>query len=123
MPLSRPLHLALLTAAALLLLCGGCARGGRGEITDLFISNQRYVIDETRDMVHVYGRLENTGRARFRQVEVQVTLLSKSGSSRGENSTILSGIQPLEKRLFAVDVTSHGRVNSVDVQVREPKAP
>lgn len=117
------LNLTALALAAAVVLCGGCARGGRGKITDLFISNQRYVIDDTREIVHVYGRLDNAGRGRLHQVEVQVTLLSKTGGSRGENNVILQNIQPQEQRLFAVDVTSHGRVSDVTVKIREPNAP
>lgn len=118
----RACQLGVLGLAAALALCG-CGRSAGGQMTDLFISNQRYVIDDTREVVHVYGRLDNGGAARFRQVEVQVTLLSRNGSSRGENSVILQSIQPRERRLFAVDVTSHGRVSDVVVKIREPNAP
>jgi len=114
------LNLAVLALVVALGLCGGCARGGRGKISELFINNQRYVIDDTREVVHVFGRLDNTGQGRFRQVEIEVTLLSKTGGSRGENIVILQKIQPQEQRLFAVDVTSHGRVSEVVVKIREP---
>jgi hypothetical protein len=115
--------LTAIALAAALVLCGGCARGGRGKISELFINNQRYVIDDTREIVHIYGRLDNTGRGRFRQVEIEVTLLSKTGGSRGVNNVILQNLQPLEQRLFAVDVTSHGRVSDVVVKIREPNTP
>jgi len=113
----------ILALATALMLCGGCLRRNGGKITDLFISDQRYVIDDTREMVRVYGRLDNTGHGRFRQVEVEIALVSKAGGTRGENSVILQNIQPLEKRVFAVDVTSHGRVSGVELKIREPKAP
>ncbi len=116
-------NLALAALAVVLVLGAGCARGGRGEITDLFVSNQRYVIDDTREVVHVFGRLDNGGGGRFRQVEIQITLLSKTGGSRGENSVILQGIRPREQRLFAVDITSHGRVSDVALKIREPRTP
>ena len=116
----RQLALTLIALATLVTLCGGCKRHNGGKMSDLFISDQRYVIDDKREIVHVYGRLDNAGTGRFRQVEIGVALTSKSGGSRGENNVILQNIQPQEKRLFAVDVTSHGRVSGVELKIREP---
>ena len=103
--------------------CGGCSRGHAGKFEDLFISNQRYVIDADKGQVHIYGQLQNTGGGRFRQAEVHAVLRSAGGDKRGENSLILEHLQPQEKRLFAMTVTSHGRVARVDLSVRKPEAP
>lgn len=119
----RTLLLMLLALVAAVALCGGCLRRSGGKMSDLFISDQRYIIDETRERVRVYGRLDNTGHGHFHQVEIEIALVSKAGGSRGENSVILQNIQPLEKRVFAADVTSHGRVSGVELKIREPKAP
>lgn len=117
-----PLRLSLAALMALTVIgCGGCLRGNAGQFTDLFISNQRYVIGE--DKVHVYGELENTGQGRFRQVEIRAVLRSSGGDKRGENSVFLENIQPLEKRLFALTVNNQGRTTGVEIEVRKPEVP
>lgn len=115
------LFLALLAVAA---LAAGCSRnGGKGELAELFISNHRYVLDKERELVHVYGQLENTGDSRFREVEIHATLRSPARTNRGENSLILQNIRPHEKRQFALQVNSRDSVSSVELQVRKPEAP
>ena len=113
---------ALLALTTVMALGGaGCLRGPRGKFEDLFISSQRYVI--AADKVSVYGQLENTGKGRFRQVEVRAVLRSSGGDKRGENSVFLEKIQPQEKRLFALTVNNPGRVKRVEIEVRKPEAP
>lgn len=116
----------MLTVAmvAVTLLSGGCGgRGREGKIEDLFVSNERHVVDEEGGTVRVYGEVQNGGQGRVRQAAVYVILRSAGGETRGENNLILENIQPQEKRLFSLDVHSHGRVADVDVEVRKPEAP
>jgi hypothetical protein len=116
----RPLILALglLCLTAALTGCPGRAR--KPNIADVFVSNQRFSIDNDRGLVQVYGRLDNTGQSRFRQVEVHAILRSAGGEKRGENSLLLQNIKPLEKRNFSLPVTSHSRATDVILEVREP---
>lgn len=116
--------LLLLTLMAVAALAAGCSRnGGNGEFGDLFISKHRWVEDEERELVHVYGELQNTGDSRFREVEIHATLRSPARSNRGENSVILQNIRPREKRLFSLSINSRDSVSSVELQVRKPEAP
>lgn len=117
------LLLSLLGLSSLVPLVGCRAGAGKGDLKDLFISNRRYTIDETRGLVRVYGRLENTGRGRFGQVEVHAVLRSATGDKRGENSVILQNIQPQEKRTFSLTVTSHARAKDVFLEIRKPEQP
>lgn len=112
----------ILLAASLVL--AGCP-GGRepSDLSDLFISNRRFNIDDSRGLVRVYARLENTGQSRYREVEVHVTLLSASGDNVGENSVVLHDLKPGEKRDFAIGVTSHGRTHDVQLEVLPPQTP
>lgn len=118
---ARAQYIILLTATVVL---AGCP-GGRqpSDLSDLFISNRRFNIDESRGLVRVYARLENTGQSRYREVEVHVTLLSASGDKAGENSVVLRDLKPGERRDFAVSVTSHGRTHDVGLEVRAPQNP
>lgn len=102
----------------------GCLGGGhKASLDDLFISERRFNIDESRGLVRVYGRLENTGDSRFRAVEVHATLLSAGNDKRGENSVLLEKIQPREKRNFSLLVTSHARTHDVLLEIRAPEKP
>lgn len=102
-------------------ILSGCPTGSRrGALDELFISNQRFSIDEEGGIVRVYGRLDNTGDGHFAAIEVYATLRSTSGDSRGENKVELTDIKPREKRAFALVVTSHDRVADVDLEIRSP---
>lgn len=120
-----------LFAWAVLCLClsgclalGGCLGGApKGTAADLFISNQRFNIDENRGLVRVYGRLDNTGTGHFAEVEIHAILRSAGGDKRGENNVTLVDLGPRERRNFAVTVTSHDRVSEVELEVRTPGQP
>jgi hypothetical protein len=117
-----------LVSWALLSLClsgwlvgGGCARRApKGAAEDLFISNQRFNIDQDRGLVRVYGRLDNTGKGHFAKVEVHAILRSAGGDKRGENNVTIEDLKPGERRNFAMTVTSHDRVSDVQLEVRTP---
>lgn len=104
-------------------LAAGCRPQAAGDLQELVIANRRFVIDSDRNVVRVYGRLENTGEHRFRQVEVRAFLKSTGGNRRGENMIILENIAPREKRTFALSITSHSRVNDVILEIRQPDQP
>jgi len=99
----------------------GCRSHPRGQISDLFISNYRYVVDEQREIVCIYGRLDNTGAGQIAAVEIGATLWSRTGNKYGENSVIVEHIRPYEKREFALEVSMRGRPVSVELQLREPE--
>jgi hypothetical protein len=103
------------------LILPGCpGRAPKGTADDLFISNQRFNIDEDRGLVRVYGRLDNAGTGHFAKVEVHAILRSAGGDKRGENNVTLEDLKPGERRNFAVTVTSHDRVSDVELEVRTP---
>lgn len=106
--------------AGALLLVGCRGRNGAGEASELFVSNQRFNIDDERGQVRIFGRLDNGGAGRFERVEVHAILRSRGGDKSGENSVFLEHVQPQEKRPFALSVTSHGGVADVELQVRTP---
>lgn len=101
----------------------GCRQQTAGDLQHLVIANRRFVIDADRNVVRVYGRLENTGDHRFRQVEVRALLKSPGGNRRGENLVVLENIAPHEKRTFSLSITSHSRVNDVILEIRQPEQP
>ena len=115
----------------LLVLClvgcfvfGGCrGRSAKGTAADLFISNQRFNIDEERGLVRVFGRLDNPGAGHFAKVEIHAILRSAGGDKRGENNVTLENLKPGERRNFALTVTSHDRVSDVELEVRTPGQP
>ena len=110
-----------LSGSLLLSGCPGAAQ--KGTAADLFISNQRFNIDEDRGLVRVYGRLDNAGTAQFAKVEIHAILRSAGGDKRGENNVTLEDLGPRERRNFAVTVTSHDRVSDVELEVRTPGQP
>lgn len=118
-------------ACALLLglavpLLGGCrhrAPESKQNLDELFISNRRINIDEEREVVRIYGRLQNTGARRFRRVMIYATLRSAGGDPRGDNHIPLTNIEPHEQRAFAFTVTSRAQVASVELEVRPPDRP
>lgn len=114
----------LLFLLAGVVLLAGCP-GGRQppDLSDLFISNRRFNIDDSRGLVRVFARLENAGQDRYREVEVYATLVSAGGDKAGENTILLREIKPGEKRDFALNVTSHGRTHDVVLEVRAPQNP
>jgi hypothetical protein len=117
------------TCACLALACllagvaAGCRQQAAGDLQELVIANRRFVIDTDRNVVRVYGRLENIGDHRFRQVEVRAFLKSTGGNRRGENLIVLENIAPREKRTFSLSITSHSRVNDVILEIRQPEQP
>lgn len=125
LPTVNPRHLlglGLLLGTVLLL--AGCPRATeRGRLEELFISNRRFNMDEDRGIARLYGRLDNTGDARFRRVEVHAVLRAQNGDKRGENSVSLEHIKPHERRVFALTVTSHGRVADVELELQLPENP
>ncbi|MHB8994972.1 MAG: FxLYD domain-containing protein [Armatimonadota bacterium] len=106
------------------LVLGGCPGAAqKGTPADLFISNQRFNIDEDRGLVRVFGRLDNTGAGHFAEVQIHAILRSAGGDKRGENNVTLEDLGPHERRNFAVTVTSHDRVSDVELEVRTPGQP
>jgi hypothetical protein len=118
------LFAAILAAAVVSLGATGCrARAPQGKLDELFIGEHRFNIDEDRGLVRIYGRLDNAGAGRFREVEVHALLRSTSGDKRGENTIALADIKPHEQRNFALTVTSHARVSDVELEIKSPETP
>jgi|LSQX01.1.fsa_nt_gb hypothetical protein len=108
-------------AFSALALIVGCRSQSNGDLQALIVTNRRFVIDSDHNVVRIYGRLENMGDSRFRQVEVRAFLKSPGGNQRGENMVLLNHIAPYEKRNFALSVTSHSQVNDVIIEIRAPE--
>lgn len=99
----------------------GCRSLPHGQISDLFISNYRYVVDEQREIVCIYGRLDNMGPGQIAAVEINAILWARTGNKYGENSVVVEHIRPYEKREFALEVSTRGKPVSVELQLREPE--
>lgn len=110
-------------ALGAVLVVGGCRGAVRANLNDLFISKQRYNLDENKGIVRIYAMIENTGQAHFKQVEVHAILRSAGGEKRGENNVLLQNIRPLEKRTFSLTVTSHAPASDVVLEIRKPVQP
>jgi len=121
---SSLLAAALLACLAGCLLAGGCrGKAAKANLEDLLIANRRFNIDEDRGLARVYARLDNTGEGSFKRVEVHATLRSAGGDKRGENTVTLENLKPHEQRVFALAVTSHGRVSDVELEIAKPETP
>ena len=106
------------------LFVGGCrGKAAKANLDELLIASRRFNIDEERGLARIYARLDNTGEGRFQRVEVHATLRSAGGDKRGENTLTLENIKPHEKRVFALTVTSHGRVSDVELEIAKPETP
>lgn len=110
-------------AAAFTVLLGGCLFGGGpgGALDDIRVVTYRYVIDEAEDAVRVLGIVRNTGEATTPAGEVLVTLRSRTGSLKGQNRTPLKPLEAGEERQFALTITAHGSIESVDIAIVEPE--
>lgn len=110
-------------AACALVLLGGCLFGGgpAGALEDIRVVTYRYAIDEAEDAVRVLGIVRNTGEATTPAGEVLVTLRSRTGSLKGQNRTALEPLEAGEERQFALTITAHGSIESVDIEIVEPE--
>ena len=128
-PACHPNRSALLAATLVVclsgcLLVGGCrAKAPTASLDELLIANRRFNIDEDRGLVRIFARVDNAGEGSFKRVEVHATLRSAGGDKRGENTMTLEDVKPHEKRVFALTVTSHGRVADVELEVAKPETP
>jgi len=110
---------AVLMMAAAALLVAGCP-GPKGSLEQISVVQYRYNEDEDSDVVRVVGRVRNGGAERTPAGEIVVTLRSRTGSSRGSNRTELPALEAGEGHDFALAITSHGKVETVDIAIVPP---
>ncbi|MGD9496297.1 MAG: hypothetical protein AB7Y46_08300 [Armatimonadota bacterium] len=105
----------LVCSAGLVASCG--IRGGRATLDQVSVTQYRYVVDESEDVVRVVGLVRNGGQERTPPGEIVVTLRSRTGSMKGQNRGELPPLEGGEERRFALAVTSHGNVESVEITI------
>jgi len=114
---------ALACAAVVLSLAGGCGCGNRrvpaAGPSRLRLTRLRFANDERKALCYVVAEVENAGQLPVREVKVTATLRSRGGQERGINYASLQDIQPAEKRVFYMTVTTHGRFHHVEVTFGE----
>ena len=114
-------------AAAWLLapLMAGCGCGKQEAkadgISQLRQTRLRFAKEERKALCYVVAEVENAGRLPVREVKVTATLKGKSGKPRGVNHTFLRNVQPGEKRLVYMTVTTHGDFYRVELSFHDPR--
>lgn len=108
----------LLTAYLAACMCG-CG-GPKGSLDNVAVVQYRYNIDEENDIVRVLGLVRNTGEERTPPGEIVVTLRGRTGSLKGQNRCDLPPLEAGAKHEFALAVTSHGKVDAVEIDVVPP---
>ncbi len=119
-PLSSIMAAMLFVACAAVFL-SGCP-GPKGSLEQVGVVQYRYNVDEAGDVVRVVGIVRNTGEERTPPGEVVVTLRGRTGSLKGQNRCELPSLDGGEERRFALAVTTHGKVDTVDIAVMPPGA-
>jgi len=107
---------AVLGATCVVALVGGCG-GPQGSLDQLSVTQYRYNVDESGSIVRVLGVVRNTGEERTPAAEVVVTLVGRTGSMKGQNRTDLPSLEGGGQHRFALGVTTHGRVDEVDITI------
>jgi len=103
------------------LAAGICGCGGpKGSLDDIAVVQYRYNIDEGKDVVRVLGLVRNTGEERTPAGEIVVTLRGRTGSLKGQNRCELSPLDAGAEHEFALAVTSHGKVDTVEIEIVPP---
>lgn len=111
--------IAALSLTAVLLLAG-CSRAQLGSIDDLTVVKYRYIMDDSAKVVRVVGEVHNTADLPAPEAEIIVTLRSRTGSQKGQNRVRMPPLEAGETQQFALAVTSHGTINTVDLSIVEP---
>ena len=107
---------------AAVLLVQGCSREPIGSHDDIAVVKYRYILDGTTGIARVVGEVRNTGDLQTPEAEIIATLRSRTGSMKGHNRVAIPRIGVGESREFALAVTSHGSVNSIELTIVEPGA-
>ena len=109
----------VIAAACAALLLSGCG-GPRGSLDQINIVQYRYNVDEAHGLVRVLGVARNTGSERTPKAEIVATLRGRTGSLKGQNRCELPSLDAGAQRLFSLLITSHGKVDAVDMVVVPP---
>jgi len=110
---------AVLLVASAALLVAGCS-GPKGSLEQISVVQYRYNVDEDGDVVRVLGQVRNGGSERTPPGEIVVTLRGRTGSQKGANRTELPPLEAGEQHRFALEITSHGKVDTVDIAIIPP---
>ncbi|MBM3500792.1 MAG: hypothetical protein FJX74_19200 [Armatimonadetes bacterium] len=109
---------------ALSLLAAGCGcgrRGGQyGGVDQLRQTRLSFAPETRKATCHVVAEVENTGTLPVREAMVTATLKSKGGTRRGSNNAFLKDVQPGEKRILYMTVTTHGSFHRVELSFHDP---
>lgn len=108
---------AFVTAVVLL---AGCSRAQLGSVDDLALVKYRYIIDESASVVRVVGEVRNEGELSAPEAEIIARLRSRTGAQKGQNRVVVPELEAGETHEFALAVTSHGAINTVDLSIVEP---
>ena len=114
---SRNLIVGALICACLVAASGCLGRGGAGTLDQLSVTQYRYNIDAEHDLVRVYGVVRNSGEGRTPAADLVVTLLGRSGSMKGQDRVEVPALRGGDEHEFALQITSHGRTSSLDMQI------
>lgn len=119
----RPGHISIITLILITIVATlhGCPsrRAQQGSLDQLAVVQYRYAIDEDSEIVRVIGSVRNTGELTTPAAEVVVTLRSRTGSMKGQNRVALEPISAGESASFALPITAHGSVESVEIEIVE----
>ncbi|MBD3291963.1 MAG: hypothetical protein GF393_03500, partial [Armatimonadia bacterium] len=120
--IARKLIRALVLSVAVVVFAAlaGCGGEEIGTIDQIEVTQYRPLIDESADVVRVVGLARNTGEKATPEVELIVTLRSRTGSFKGQNRVPLSPLEGGAEEEFSVAINSHGSVEKLEMQVVEP---
>lgn len=105
-----------LGAASVIASMGGCG-GPRGSLEQLSVTQYRYNVDESGNIVRVLGVVRNSAEERTPTADIVVTLVGRTGAEKGQNRTELPSLDGGAEHRFALGVTAHGRVEDVQISI------
>lgn len=105
-----------LGAASVIASMGGCG-GPRGSLEQLSVTQYRYNVDESGNIVRVLGVVRNSAEERTPAADIVVTLVGRTGAEKGQNRTELPSLDGGAEHRFTLGVTAHGRVEDVQISI------
>jgi hypothetical protein len=102
-------------------LLTGCGRAQPPAAPALEFTRQMWNVDEKHQTVRVVGEVINRGAQPVREVEIHAALIGAGGANRGENMVLVTDLRPGEPRVFALNVTSHGGILTVQLSSELPR--
>jgi len=110
----------LLAALAALIVLAGCGKrdvAKQADASGLWVSRYSINFDGDHDVTRVLAEVSNGGDKPVKVATVTAILRGPTGENRGENRKVLRNLQPGKRRVFSINVTSHGEEHSVEFRI------